>query len=221
MALFLDNVVDSYQLNQLQDPGCMSHVIEGLNITSMYISTDAKHFIFKSINPSGTDGDVDAALDNVIKMLTNSFSFAIPAFIHAFLSEPLRLAINQAAAASISNSTAANATCVPGVPTEISSGLDMTSTVAAFSVAVAASAAIGVAGVCCFGPKTKSLNEADSDAGGSSSQDECDAEGAVYSRIVDQHSLGMNIHFVSHRYEAYDFINLFFIIQRVVTSSCP
>ena len=68
----------------------ISHVLLGLNLTSLYLAADVRAAELVSSNPSGADADVDQAIDNLLLMFTNQFAFAIPAFLHAFITEPLR-----------------------------------------------------------------------------------------------------------------------------------
>jgi hypothetical protein len=71
-------------------PPSSSHVLLGLNLTSLYLAADVRAVELVASNPSGADADVDAAIDNLLLMFTNQFAFAIPAFLHAFITEPLR-----------------------------------------------------------------------------------------------------------------------------------
>ena len=95
LDLALDRTkVSHLAINDIHAPGCILDTIDVFNLTKLSVNLSADDVELISEAGGSLEKDIDEALNNFFNLFVNGFHDVVPAVLNAFVSEPLRKAIN-------------------------------------------------------------------------------------------------------------------------------
>lgn len=86
--------VAALQINDIHQPGCILGAVDSWNMSYLAVNLSADDIVLSSVAGGSLEKDIDTALNNLFMLITNGFKDVVPAVLNAFVSEPLRKAVN-------------------------------------------------------------------------------------------------------------------------------